>query len=263
MNVLDQICEAKKKHIKVQKEIKPLCILEEEIKNTIPSKGFIKRILDFTLSNRIPLITEVKKASPSKGIIREDFNAVEIAKIYEDGGAACLSVLTDEPYFEGKDQYLSAIRKAVKIPLLRKDFMLDPYQIYESRALGADCILLIMAALSDSQAKELYDLAVKLGMDVLVETHDEPEIERAMMLKPAMIGINNRNLKTLDVDLQTGIDLAAKLPANILKIGESGIYTHDDLLRLKNAGFDGFLVGESLMREDDIAAAMKKLLVQN
>ena len=263
MNVLTQICADKLEHIKAQKAQKSLSDLDHESKNINEPKGFIKQILDFRLNDKIPLITEVKKASPSKGIIREDFDPVEIAKIYEQSGAACLSVLTDEPYFQGKDTYLQEIRKTVGLPLLRKDFMLYPYQIAESRALGADCILLIIAALEDSQTAELYQAAESYGMDVLVEIHDQQELERAMRLKPKMLGVNNRNLKTLEVSLETGIELASLIPDDVLKIGESGIYSKEDLDSLRNAGFKGFLVGESLMRQDDIGAAVKKLLGQN
>ncbi|MEM6781910.1 MAG: indole-3-glycerol phosphate synthase TrpC, partial [Pseudomonadota bacterium] len=169
MNVLDQICADKQDHIAAQKQVKSLSDLEAEIKNIKQSKGFIQKLLDFNSEQKIALITEVKKASPSKGVIREDFSPVDIAKTYEQCGAACLSILTDEPYFQGKDEYFTAIRAEVNLPLLRKDFMLDPYQIYETRAMGADCVLLIMAALDDSQASELYQLTIELGMDVLVE----------------------------------------------------------------------------------------------
>lgn len=262
MNVLDRICTDKKDHIQARKQVKSLSDLETKIQKINPPKGFIRQLSDFNKDQKIALITEVKKASPSKGVIREDFYPVEIAKTYESAGAACLSVLTDEPYFQGKDDYLVKIREAVDLPLLRKDFMLDPYQIYESRALGADCILIIMAALEDSQASELYALSTELGMDVLVEVHDHQELERALKLEPAMVGVNNRNLKTLDVDLQNGIDMAKNIPETVLKVGESGIYSHDDLMRLKNEGFQAFLVGESLMRQDNVDQAVKKLLGQ-
>lgn len=259
MSVLDRICAEKRDHIKVQKTRKSFSNLDSETKNLKESKGFIKRILGFTLKNKIPLITEVKKASPSKGIIRENFNPVKIAKAYERAGAACLSVLTDEPYFQGRDDYLCAIRTESSLPILRKDFMLDPYQIVESRALGADCVLLIMAALENAQAAELYEAATVYAMDVLVEIHDPYELDRAMRLSPAMIGVNNRDLKTLEVNLETGIELAQLIPDSITKIGESGIATHDDILQLQKAGFQGFLVGESLMRQEDIEKAVKGL----
>lgn len=254
--VLDKICKDKLAHIETRKAQTPLPDLQKSLEEKPATTGFISNLLNFTPA----LITEVKKASPSKGILREDFDPVEIAKAYEQAGAACLSVLTDEPYFQGKDEYLQDIRKAVSIPLLRKDFMLDPYQIYESRALGADCILLIMAALSDAHAKELYDLAVELGMDALVEVHDEDELERALKLDPQMIGVNNRNLKTLEVSLETGLSLAAQMPEGIVKVAESGIETREHIRMFTDAGFNAFLIGESLMKQPDIGAAVKKLI---
>lgn len=257
--VLDQICADKAVHVGRMKAQTTLADLEAAAKEQTAPRGFIKALRTTSPA----FITEVKKASPSKGVIREDFDPVDIAKIYAANGAACLSVLTDEPYFQGKDDYLRAIRAAVDLPLLRKDFMIDPYQIVESRALGADCILIIMAALSDAQAKELYDGATSYGMDVLVEVHDRAELERAHALSPAMIGVNNRNLKTLDVDLQTGLDLAAHMPAGVLKVAESGISAPAEIKRFASAGYDAFLVGESLMREADIGAALRKLQAQS
>lgn len=254
--VLEKICETKLTHIERRKVQTPLSKLKVELEENLLSHGFINSLLD----HKIAIITEVKKASPSKGIIRHDFDPVAIAKTYEQAGAACLSVLTDEPYFQGRDSYLQDIRKAVSLPLLRKDFMIDPYQIYESRALGADCVLLIMAALDDERAKDLYDLATGLSMDVLVEIHDEEELERALKLDPRMIGVNNRNLKTLEVSLETGLKLAEKIPDNVLKVAESGIETPEHIKTFLSAGYQAFLVGESLMRQDDIAAAVKNLL---
>lgn len=257
MTVLARICSDKLDHINRQRALVSFSALEKKIANAQPTRGFIN-----ALKQKSPapaLIAEVKKASPSKGIIRADFNAVDIAKIYEANGAACLSVLTDEPYFQGKDEYLVKIREAVSLPLLRKDFMLDEYQVLEARALGADCILLIMAALKDDQAKKLYDLATALTMDTLFEVHDEEELTRALALNPQMVGVNNRNLKTLDVDLGTGLNLAASIPNHILKVAESGIDS-ETLQTFAAAGYNAFLVGESLMREDDIGKATRKIL---
>ena len=257
MTVLARICSDKLDHINRQRALVSFSTLEKKIANAQPTRGFIN-----ALKQKSPapaLIAEVKKASPSKGIIRADFNAVDIAKIYEESGAACLSVLTDEPYFQGKDEYLVKIREAVSLPLLRKDFMLEEYQVLEARALGADCILLIMAALKDDQAKKLYDLATSLSMDTLFEVHDEEELTRALALKPQMVGVNNRNLKTLDVDLGTGLNLAASIPNHILKVAESGIDS-ETLQTFAAAGYNAFLVGESLMREDDIGKATRKIL---
>lgn len=256
--VLDQICAAKATHLKRKKLETPLSSFESLLEHCPPTRGFIK-----LLQAKSPaLIAEVKKASPSKGVIRADFDAVEIAKIYEANGAACLSVLTDEPYFQGKDEYLTQIRAAVKLPLLRKDFMIDPYQVYEARILGADCILLIMAALSDAQAKEMYELATRLSLDTLFEVHDEDELKRCLALKPKMVGVNNRNLKTLDVDIATGLNLIGSIPDNVVRVAESGI-DHETLDAFATAGYNAFLIGESLMREPDIGAATRKILGKN
>jgi len=255
-SVLQEICDVKAKHVAEQKAKTPLADLQTLAKIAEPPRGFINAL---RANNGPALIAEVKKASPSKGIIREDFDQRQIARIYEDNGASCISVLTDEPYFQGADEYLKTVKSEVKIPVLRKDFMIDPYQIIESRALGADCILLIMAALSDTQAKELYDLSESLDMDVLVEVHNAEELERANTLSPSMIGVNNRNLKTLKVDTQTSFDLLEQIPESALKIAESGLADADIVNRLHTAGYNGFLIGESLMREPDIANAIKAL----
>lgn len=257
--VLDRICTDKAAHVQRMKGERSLDALDAMVKQQTPPRGFIKALR----ASSPAFITEVKKASPSKGVIRQDFNAVDIARIYAGNGAACLSVLTDEPYFQGKDDYLVAIRNAVDLPLLRKDFMIDPYQIVESRALGADCVLLIMAALGDDQADEMHKAAHALGMDVLVEVHDRGELDRAITLLPGMIGVNNRNLKTLDVDLQVGLDLAAYIPSGVLKVAESGISDPAEIARFAKAGYNAFLVGESLMREADIGAALRKLQAQS
>lgn len=258
--VLEKICARKAEHVEEKKKSTSLEELKERILRAPQPKGFIKAI---KAQNGPALIAEVKKASPSKGIIREDFDPTNIAGIYEDNGATCLSVLTDEPYFQGCDDYLLSVKKHVNIPALRKDFMIDPYQIYESRALGADCILIIMAALSDEMAKEIYALATSLNMDALVEVHNEEELERSLQFNPEMIGVNNRNLKTLEVDIQTSLDLLPLIPSSAVKIAESGISKASTIKEFTAAGYNAFLVGESLMRQDDIAAATRSLLENN
>ena len=255
-NTLEQICAKKREHIAQQKLRAPISELAHRALQQTPPRGFAQVLKN----NKMGLIAEIKKASPSKGIIREDFDPAALAKAYELGGATCLSVLTDTPYFGGQDEYLVQVRAAVSLPVLRKDFMLEPYQIIESRALGADCILLIMAALSDDQAVELEGLALGLGMSVLVEVHDKAELERALKLKSPLLGVNNRNLKTLEVTLQTSKDLAAMIPADKIKIAESGIFTHADIVQLQKFGYEAFLVGESLMRQPDVSKATRELL---
>ncbi len=259
-DVLTRICNDKRNHIAAQKKKVSVADLEEQIKATATTCGFIKALRDTHRNNRVALIAEIKKASPSKGIICEDFDAVEIAKIYQKAGASCLSVLTDEPYFQGSDHYFKNVRAHISLPLIRKDFMIDPYQIYESRAMGADCVLLIMAALDNAEAKDLYTLSSALGMDVLVEVHDKEELNRALLLSPEMVGVNSRNLKTLEVDIQNAHEMIREMPSDILKIAESGIKNYDDVQSLLDIGAQGFLVGESLMRQDNIYAATQTLL---
>lgn len=264
MNTLEEICAAKRKYIEQCKAEVPQSELMKLIAVAAPPRGFKRALENKIKQNQIGLITEIKKASPSAGVIRADFDPAALAKAYEAGGAACLSVLTDAPYFQGEDTHLEAARAAANLPILRKDFMLDPYQIIESRALGADCILLIMAALTDTEAAILHDIALDLGMDALVEVHNQAELERALLFSPLLVGINNRDLKTLKVDLGTAESLAKEIanswPASILAVCESGIRTHSDIGRMRAAGFSCFLVGESLMREADVTAATKKLL---
>lgn len=258
-DVLAEICEKKRAHVAACKTTTPLASLARTADQQEPPRGFLEALKAKGAREGFSLICEIKKASPSKGLIREDFDPPALARAYRDGGAACLSVLTDGPYFQGKDGDLVVARLASGLPVLRKDFMLDPYQVVESRALGADCVLLIMAALEDAQAAELESAATELGMDVLVEVHDEAELDRALTLKSPLIGVNNRNLKTLEVDLANGERMAEKLPRDRFFVAESGIYAPEDIDRLRASGARAFLIGESLMRQQDVAAATKAL----
>ncbi|WP_119165701.1 indole-3-glycerol phosphate synthase TrpC [Algihabitans albus] len=260
-DVLARICADKLAHIERCKTVRPLSAQEAAAAaQAEPPRGFLAALLAKAAGNVPALICEIKKASPSKGLIRPDFEPAILAEAYLAGGAACLSVLTDGPYFQGDDADLLAARTAVPLPVLRKDFMLDPYQVFEARALGADCILLIMAALGDDQAAELEATATALGMDVLVEVHDAEELRRALRLASPLIGINNRNLKTLDVSLETFALLAAEVPDERFLVAESGIHTAQDLRWLARRGAKAFLIGESLMRQMDVAAATRALL---
>lgn len=258
--VLEEICAKKRQHIAKAKASVTLAELQNAIAHKPPPRGFYQALKQRAAQAGYGLICEIKKASPSKGLIREDFDPVKLAVAYEQGGATCLSVLTDAPYFQGADEHFLAARAACRLPMLRKDFMLDPYQVFEARAMGADCILIIMAALSDEQAMELSQLARDLGMDVLVEVHDQPELERGLALNLPLIGVNNRNLKTLAVDIKTTADLAPMVPADRLLVCESGLKGRETLEIMQNHGARAFLIGESLMRETDVAAATRAIL---
>lgn len=259
-DVLTRICADKREHIARCVRSLSLDELKEKAATASATRGFIARLEQAHADNRYGLIAEIKKASPSKGLIRADFDPPSLARAYQAGGASCLSVLTDVPYFQGHDDYLVAARGAVSLPVLRKDFMLDPYQVWEARVLGADCILLIMAALPDDLALELETLAHQLGMDVLVEVHNADELNRALKLKSRLIGVNNRNLKTLEVDIAMTETLAGLIPEDRIIVSESGLYNPEDLARMSKAGATCFLIGESLMRQDDVAAATRQIL---
>ncbi len=259
-DVLARICADTLKELERREAARPLGEVERAAAAADRPRGFAASLRKSAETVGYGLICEIKKASPSKGLIRADFDPSNLAQAYTEGGASCLSVLTDEPYFQGKDDYLRQARAACDLPVLRKDFMLEPYQIVESRALGADCVLLIMAALSDAKARALAGLASELGMDVLVEVHNAEELDRALRMDTALLGVNNRNLKTLDVTLETTRQLAKGIPAERFLVAESGLKTRDDLIELQQLGARAFLIGESLMRQDDVAAAARALL---
>lgn len=259
-DVLARICDDTRAELVRRKQAYPIETLRAKCAAIRPPRGFGQALMTATAAGRYGLIGEIKKASPSGGMIRPDYDPAALARAYKDGGATCLSVLTDQPHFQGSADDLRAARAAVDLPVLRKDFILDPWQIYESRLMGADCILLIMAALTDEQAIELEILARSLDMDVLVEVHDHGELTRALGLQSKLIGVNNRNLKTLQTDLNTTLELAPMVPPDRFLIGESGIRTHADVRRLAERGVHCFLVGESLMRQPDVAEATRRLL---
>jgi indole-3-glycerol phosphate synthase len=261
-DILNKILATKREEVETSKGLVSLAELQKQAEAQGDPRDFVGSIFKKVSANKPAVIAEIKKASPSKGIIREDFNPAEIAKSYEKGGAACLSVLTDIEYFQGSAEYLKQARKACKLPVLRKDFMIDPYQVFEARAMGADCILLIVAALEVKQMRALEQLAHDLGMAVLVEVHDADELELAMQLDTPLIGINNRNLRTFDVTLQTTLDLLKVLPEDRFVITESGIFTPEDVKLMRDNDVHAFLVGEAFMRQPDPGAELARVFGQ-
>ena len=259
-DVLKKILARKRQEINGRSAYTSIDDLKQQISNASPVRGFIKAIENKLAKGETAVIAEVKKASPSKGLLREHFVPAEIAESYQAGGAACLSVLTDKSFFQGDEAYLKQARAACELPVIRKDFIIDEYQVYEARAIGADCILLIVAALDDACLHKLYQLANDLGMDVLVEVHDEPELERALRLNLALVGVNNRNLHTFETSLQNTVGLLDKIPAGVVVVSESGLHKKEDINMLRGHQVNAFLIGEAFMRCEDPGQALKELI---
>ena len=258
-DILIKILDRKREEIEERSDSVSLSELKDRIESASSPRGFVSAIETKISLGQPAVIAEIKKASPSKGVIRHDFDPVAIAQSYEKGGAACLSVLTDVDFFQGSDAYLLLAREACSLPVIRKDFIIDPYQVYEARAISADCILLIVAALTDDQLKELSQLAAELGLDVLVEVHDEQELDRALQLDTRLIGINNRNLRTFEVSLQTTIDLLPKIPDDRIVVTESAIHKPEDVALMRQHNVNTFLVGEAFMRADNPGIRLAEL----
>ncbi len=262
-DILKKIVQRKLEEIDACKKRLPLATLIEQLENQQnPTRGFAQAIADKITQGKAGVIAEIKKASPSKGVIREDFRPAEIAASYEKGGAACLSVLTDIDFFQGSDDYLKQARAACSLPVIRKDFIIDPYQVYEARQIGADCILLIVSCLDDETMAEMNTLAHQLGMDVLVEVHDGEELDRALELNNRLIGINNRNLRTFEVSLNTTLELLPRIPTGSIVVTESGILIPDDVTTMRNHQVNAFLVGEAFMRAEDPGTKLAALFSQ-
>jgi indole-3-glycerol phosphate synthase len=259
-DILETIAAYKREEVAARKAVMPQCEIDRAADSASPPRGFVRALKAAHAPGRLALIAEIKKASPSKGLIRADFDPPVLAKAYAAGGAACLSVLTDGPSFQGADHHLVAARDATALPCIRKDFLVDPWQVAESRSLGADCILVILSMVDDSLARDLLAEANRLGIDALLETHDEAEMERAAKLGATLIGVNNRSLRTFEVDLANTERLAAAAPKNALLVTESGVFTPADVVRLERSGATAMLVGESLMRQADVEAATRALL---
>ena len=262
INILDKILSTKVLEVNQAKSIKSIDEVKDEINQTSKPRDFIEAIKDKHQNSLPAVIAEIKKASPSKGVIRSNFNPDSIAKSYELGGAACISVLTDKEYFQGDPRFIEVVKNNCSLPVLRKDFIIDSYQVYESRALGADCILLIASALNIDELKKFESIANDLGMSVLVEAHNEEELQKSILLDTPLVGINNRNLKTFEVSLNTSIDLVSRIPNNRIPITESGIFKHSDIKLMNDNKIFTFLVGEAFMRDDNPGQSLKKLISQ-